>query len=339
MGAQMLKTRDPVFDIIKGFLIVMVIVGHTYMGKLSSLVFSFHMPLFFIIAGYFFKPRNFFAELTVDFKRLLLPCFFSSLVIIVISCFLYVFFDENTVLERVLSVLWGGGIKTRTLYFGCRLWSGPIWFLYAMFCARILLNYVIKIKNRALAMGVTIVLSIIAINLRFYIDVPFSVLPAICAVTFMLMGYLIKENDLLHGKNRLFPWTIICWLAMISLNGNMDMNICNYVGFFVLYLLGALGAFFVIYSFVNSVKEREGNATFEKILALLGKYCLIVFSVHSIEFMYLQDFWHWMIRYFRIIFGSFAEITTFSLRLSLILFLTYGISKIDILKKNIFGIE
>ncbi len=332
------KTRDPIFDIMKGLLILMVVVGHTYMGKLSAFVFSFHMPLFFIIAGYFFKPRKFLTELAIDFRRLLLPCFFSSFVIIVIACFQYIFFNENTILERALSVLWGGGVETRALFLGYHLWSGPLWFLYAMFCARIMFNYVIRIKNKSLVMGVFIFFSIVAINLKIYIDVPFSLLQAVCAVTFMLMGNLIKENDLLHRKNRLFFCAIICWFAMISLKGNMDMNYCNYVGFFILDLLGSLGAFFVIYTFIDSAMIR-GGGTFEKFFMLLGKYSLVVFSIHSIEFVYLQDFWIYTIRYFTIIFGSYAHIITFILRLSLILSLTFGVSKIDFLRNEIFGIE
>lgn len=49
--------RDTKADFVKGMGIIMVVLGHASMPK-SSIIFRFHMALFFIISGYLFNERN-----------------------------------------------------------------------------------------------------------------------------------------------------------------------------------------------------------------------------------------------------------------------------------------
>ena len=49
--------RDSKADLIKGIGIIMVVLGHAGMPG-SSILFRFHMALFFIISGYLFDERN-----------------------------------------------------------------------------------------------------------------------------------------------------------------------------------------------------------------------------------------------------------------------------------------
>ncbi|HAK99484.1 acyltransferase family protein, partial [Exiguobacterium sp.] len=62
--------RNPWFDNIKGFLVIFVVIGHMltdlrfdYDGKLLEtvylLIYSFHMPLFIILSGYFFRENKY----------------------------------------------------------------------------------------------------------------------------------------------------------------------------------------------------------------------------------------------------------------------------------------
>ncbi len=53
--------RDDTFDIIKGICILLMIVGHCPVSTLVILIYSFHMPVFFFIAGYF-KKMNFASQ-------------------------------------------------------------------------------------------------------------------------------------------------------------------------------------------------------------------------------------------------------------------------------------
>ena len=58
--------RDASISIAKAVAIILMVIGHTeYPGLLTSVLYTFHMPLFFITAGYFFSRRS--AERPWDF--------------------------------------------------------------------------------------------------------------------------------------------------------------------------------------------------------------------------------------------------------------------------------
>lgn len=55
-----MERRLNYIDIAKGIGILMVFVGHCneLPDLLSRLIYSVHMPLFFILAGYFYRPES-----------------------------------------------------------------------------------------------------------------------------------------------------------------------------------------------------------------------------------------------------------------------------------------
>lgn len=59
------QSRSPYWDTLKGLLILLVILGHcgtALSDGLLSVIYSFHMPLFVFISGYFSKK-------TASYKR------------------------------------------------------------------------------------------------------------------------------------------------------------------------------------------------------------------------------------------------------------------------------
>lgn len=71
-------------DIANGIGILCVIAGHMGNSIINKFVFSFHMPLFFLISGYFISSRN--SSRIILYKRLrqLLPPY-------VFTCFMVIF--------------------------------------------------------------------------------------------------------------------------------------------------------------------------------------------------------------------------------------------------------
>lgn len=52
------KKRDVTFDIMKGIGIILVVLGHVQQldfYPLKTAIYTFHMPLFFILAGYLIR--------------------------------------------------------------------------------------------------------------------------------------------------------------------------------------------------------------------------------------------------------------------------------------------
>ncbi len=58
-------------DQVKGYAILLVVYGHNF-PFLEKYIYSFHMPLFFIIAGMFHPSKTTFAKIVQRFKKLII---------------------------------------------------------------------------------------------------------------------------------------------------------------------------------------------------------------------------------------------------------------------------
>ena len=98
------KQRDETFDIIKGVCILLMIIGHCPINYvLKTYIYSFHMPVFFFIAGFFFKQYGLRKTVNTGIRRLLIPYF-----VVFLSCFVVAhiveFFgggDSNIFMSRI----------------------------------------------------------------------------------------------------------------------------------------------------------------------------------------------------------------------------------------------
>ena len=93
------EKRDINIDICRGIGILLVILGHQFQNwdltYLMQFIYSFHMPLLFIISGIFLKKEGKFSDFAKNkAKRLLIPYIFCVSVM--------------TVLEPVRELLRGG---------------------------------------------------------------------------------------------------------------------------------------------------------------------------------------------------------------------------------------
>ena len=75
-----MKTRIDYIDNVKGILILLVVLGHCIDGEtyLKTVIYSFHMPAFFIISGILLNyssavGKNFGAFLLSRIRQLLIP--------------------------------------------------------------------------------------------------------------------------------------------------------------------------------------------------------------------------------------------------------------------------
>lgn len=66
-----MQKRIDWIDIAKGIGIISVILGHLRTPLyISEMIFSFHMPLFFVISGYFYKERKLKNFIFLKYKSL-----------------------------------------------------------------------------------------------------------------------------------------------------------------------------------------------------------------------------------------------------------------------------
>lgn len=90
------KKRDTYLDCVKGTLILLVIIGHYLPGTLSEsfarhVIYSFHMPVFFMLSGYLFNITRaietpFIKNISRYIIRFLPPWIFATTVYFFLNC-------------------------------------------------------------------------------------------------------------------------------------------------------------------------------------------------------------------------------------------------------------
>lgn len=144
------KKRVEWIDIAKGFAMILVVIGHTAFSTskqeiLRAMIFSFHMPLFFILSGMTLSFADNWKQLmnkTVkDVKNLLIP----YVVCYILSTIIGLFFAPSNITNKyyftanLLGFIYASGVPTT---FGTYevFSAGAIWFFVCLFCARLLLR-------------------------------------------------------------------------------------------------------------------------------------------------------------------------------------------------------
>ncbi len=237
--------RVDTFDIMKFFGIIMVIVGHMT-HYFQGVIFSFHMPLFFIIAGYFYHAKGIKESFSKDVKHLVFPYLLTALAI-VLTYAAYSFIKENVDMKYwMIAMIYGSGSVNHSSPLLAKVPAiGAIWFLLALFWCKNIYNVVCHYSKMPLL--VSLCLSGVAIVLdRYVVNLPFAILPGIGAMFFYGLGNFLKQKGGILKFNPFFG--VICVLVWIVsfLTSDMSMVRCYYQDIFI-NVLGAIGGTYVIF--------------------------------------------------------------------------------------------
>ena len=298
--------RLTVFDILKGIGILLVIICHTFMKEIGPYITAFHMPLFFIVAGYFYKQNSFNVHLRKDFRRLVIPYLFICIATMFIASV-----QESRTNHAV-------SIVTDVLY-GC---GTPAWFLLGLFGSRAIFNRVLCLcPNRYIIVSLVISSIPLAISLNDELPTTLSFFSSICGVIFVAIGFYVKHHHVLEllDSHRIIAITlsVLFWLNT-SIFGAVDLHYCIFKLWIIDYL-GACGGTYLCYSVSRFV---DLNTTkLKTILVWWGYFSFVVFSFHAIEYVFPN--WHvlasfsdnspirpFVILSFRLIFAWLAVLVT-----------------------------
>lgn len=267
--------RFPEIDIAKGIGIILMIVGHFFPRSSSIVVFifTFHMPLFFLISGYFYRPKNITENWRNDGKRLLIPYFLTCLVFVLYTLLACLQKGEYENLNKaVIASLFGSGSVNGNVIWGRTSPIGAIWFLWALFWCRNVYN-LINQKCKHPYVVATIVGLIATVTDHYLIKLPFAISPGLSAMIFYMLGDLCKK------KSISWKWVIpgiLVWGFCIKFSW-MSMVNCLYM-YYPLDIIGACVGTYCTYLVSKHVvsKIKWVSGLFE----WLGKYSLQILCFH-----------------------------------------------------------
>lgn len=196
------KNRDVTFDILKGIGICLVLVAHSLGGYVQTFAYSFHLPLFFLVAGYFFKPRELKNAFCLDFKRIMIPFFFTGLLMLTMALLFSPFhFDSVKSPSYVLEALAYGNGSSVNYH---KLWGnfasiGSVWFLCALFWSRQFFNLLLKVQGKKLVALVCLI-GASACAIGQFVQLPYSMIQGLTALPFLYIGYVAKQRNILNSN-------------------------------------------------------------------------------------------------------------------------------------------
>lgn len=274
--------RNLAIDIMKGIAIMLVVVGHSGYLPPSAVkfVFTFHMPLFFIVSGYLYKPRPVKESLMKDFKRLMVPYFVTCVAVILFYLVIWLKTGDNTSFKYYLSAtFWGNGtIGHKCRYFSTVPAIGAIWFFPALFVCKNVYN---ALTSKSRILWSAFIFLIATLIGKYIVFIPFSVLSGLSAILFFAIGDKCKTIKSIKAH-----WMIIgiaCWVisffsSAISLaRPQMDLYYID--------IIGATTATFIVYYLSIQLEKLEHTLlrTIPIILSWLGRYSLLILCFHLIE--------------------------------------------------------
>ena len=278
-----MKTREPVFDVMKGIGIILMLVGHVPSTDwLFHFIYSFHMPLFFLVAGAFANLEESVKDTIVKgAKRLLLPVLVTMALIIALSP-LYYFIDGNFnyVVVQVLSLLWlGDAMGTK--------W-GPVtidsmWFLMALFWVRCLYRCIAKCCEKKqrwrdeIILVICIALSFVAISLHPILPpIPLGLLKGFSAIQFYALGWYLRHHKLPKWVYTLF---VACWIAALRFGG-LDM-VRYYYACYPIDVIGAVGATMLVYLLSKAICTHVTKIV--KLFQWFGVNSLLILCINTLD--------------------------------------------------------
>jgi fucose 4-O-acetylase-like acetyltransferase len=280
------SNRQEIFDVIKGIAILLMVLGHSlppftigYYIR-NGFIYSFHMPLFFIVSGYFYKPKPTTVQIKKDFKLLIIPYLFTAGLLVFYGLFtdLYgnVTFPNETI--KWFRICFYGSYNPNVPLGN---WVGPVWFLIALFWCRTAFSFLFSDDKKKNVIYFVVIPMVISYIFKF-IYVPLYVLQGLTALIFYYIGYYVKENDLLNKK---YPFSgilllLVVWIYCIFFS-HIDMQV-GYYDNFIINVIGAVSASYFIYILSKFIVKRLLIIT--RLLAYAGRCSLIVLCFHSIDF-------------------------------------------------------
>lgn len=282
-------------DIAKGFSILLVIIGHGIGGMLRGIIFSFHMPLFFILSSATFKLSSngdeFLKKSEKSFKHLLVPAFGIYIAYTVISLVKdfslltdYSIYELRLYFSNIINVfVFGSGTKVSV---GEAVVDriGIPWFFFVLFFGRTLFDYLhLRLKEKAFYIAI-VICSVAGVCVGMVQKLPFSFDIALAIQPFLLFGLRLRNNNTEEKALKTLLISFAVWIILFfityKISGSyLELALRRYTLYPICFICAASGTVFV----------SSFSQIFSKVKALsapikyLGKNSIVLLCVHCFD--------------------------------------------------------
>lgn len=280
----------------KGVGIMLMVLGHTFFSDYGyTLIYMFHMPLFFFISGYCFKDshlENFRNYAQKRFSRIYITFVKWGLIFLLLHNVFYYFNIYNDLygFEGVTSQLYSLSdyLKKTFLILFCLSGNeqllGGYWFLHTMFFASFIFYGLLKLKMPVVGGIVALLLS----TLMYFRGIP--VINIYCgakeflAVACMIAGYLYKSYSIEKFADKHSAYVILACASLLILGsvywkGEMlDMEWTHTIPYFISAIAGSI----IVMKFSRLLAEK--TRWLSNFISNIGNKTLQILTWHFLCF-------------------------------------------------------
>ena len=309
--------RNNAIDILKGIGILLVIIGHTY-GPLTSFIYLFHMPIFFMSAGYCFsyKYTDSFTSVSILIKKRLkslwLPyAIVNTIFILLNNIFLQIGFystDErllalhefqwDQVLGHYYSVKESGSRIIHSLLFNqSTQLTGATWFLEVLFFAAIgfaiidcCVRKTVGAKHNKVRIMIHFLIAILcliigSLKYKYPILGKYRLATILIVLVIFEMGLVLKQLESKISLSRI-QWLLISLSSgaiLIGLNGYGHVELSSHDYSSIVFLLtSSILGWLLVYGISYAIAQNDNIVN--RVLCFYGQNTLPILLLHLVFF-------------------------------------------------------
>lgn len=277
-------------DIWKGIGIVTVVVGHIVQVPLKNYIYWFHMPLFFFISGYLFRPNNDYYNFFRNKSKSFLVPYLTFLILLTIPEYLLYYFQatDSSIFSK-LAKMTVYKIAGGAYIYG---WFDVFWFITCLFFTQQLYNFIYcqfqgDKKHRLIFFSIIIATYFLAMIDSYLFpqkNLPWGLNIMLFALPFYFLGHFVAQSSFFNKINFqvlilvLIVFTLgIIFNDKLGININMDLKKKQY-GFILLNIILPLSGIFItqyLAILINKITHLN------QALISLGKSSLIIMYLHQ----------------------------------------------------------
>ncbi|MBF6607282.1 MAG: acyltransferase family protein [Flavobacterium sp.] len=277
------KHRLPWVDQVKGFTIFLVVYGHNF-PFIEKYIYSFHMPLFIMVAGFFHPQIARPGDISKRFRNIMIPYFLWSAMLFLFWYVLGRKYGDSAAwdlspIKNLIGIFYSQGDR---FYMD---WGIPMWFLPALFVTYLLWHVLLKIQNEIVSGIVLFAVMVIGFIYPYFTDInlPWSTNIAMVAVFFYAFGHRIFAQINNMNRRSLIIGLVAAGLLSVLLcflNSKVDMYRAIYGNELYFILGGLTGSLFVIFFF-------RAFPIFG-FLGFIGKFSLMILALQLLAMTFIK---------------------------------------------------
>jgi polysaccharide biosynthesis protein PslL len=286
----MTSSRIEWIDVFRGLGIILVVVGHSLIGLTNSMIYTFHMPLFFAIGGLLYRPTpDYSAFLRRKAMHLLIPYL----------TFFCIFYAESVVgaiayalSHPALNSVKGIGVNILQGIYGGELLRGStstFWFITCFFVTQQVFNYLcVRFRARPL-MGILAGAAVVGYVDSYYFKhlvFPGSINVVFAALPYFGLGYYLQGR---HFKPMLYMLSgLICALAIGGLVQGYPLSLNMKMGDYGIPGVSFVVATAAIILTIGLAKLITRVDRLKQLLIYIGSTSMVILYVHQFAQIQIQ---------------------------------------------------